>query len=329
MVARTSAGRAHQVLLWCLIASLLTGCTQRRAGLVAEPVGRQPSTWLSGAAGEGVADGKFGAWRNAPVTVAGTWADTSASVQVASDQLTPDGEYGRWSGSLDVAVGGIFRDHGESWSAAAGGAYDQRWSSLLEALASKWLERPRGTLFIRFAHEWNGSWSPWVVAADEIDDFIAAWRRFYQLKATIFPQAQLVFCTNGSTSGLTYDWRRAWPGDEYVDVYSTDWYSDQLAVPTVDEFGAPAGLDQHRQFALSHGKPFALSEWGNRYSATGDSTGYVTSIHDFAVANGGTGAGQLLYEIYFNVLEDPNEFGIYPTGQSLAPDVSDTYRRLF
>jgi hypothetical protein len=336
MVARSSPGAAARdrvrpvLLAWCLMVVMLPGCTQHQAGVPATASGARSSGWLSGAAGDGVADGQFGRWRDAPVLVAGTWVDTSADVQVAAEPLDPAGEYAQWSGSLDVAVGAIFRDSGESWSAAAAGAYDQRWSHLLTALASKWSERsPRGTLFIRFAHEWNGSWSPWAVDADQIDDFITAWRRFYKLKTKLFPQAKLVFCTNGDTSGFTYDWRRAWPGDQYVDAYGTDWYSDQLETAAVDEFGAPAGLDQHREFALSHGKPFTLPEWGNRYSSTGDSPQYVGVIHDFAVANAGTGAGQLLYEIYFNVHEVPNEFALYPTDQSLAPRVADAYRQLF
>lgn len=57
--------------------------------------------WLSGAAGEGVADGAFAAWRENPVPIAGTWADTSGEIQSALPQLAPGGEYADWSGSLD------------------------------------------------------------------------------------------------------------------------------------------------------------------------------------------------------------------------------------
>lgn len=323
-------------LAMLLVVSLMTGCTEQEAGVAARPSSSVPSssapskTWLSGAAGEGVADGEFGRWRNSPVAIAGTWADTSADVQVAVDQLNPGGEYGQWTGSLDIAVGAIFRDAGESWSAAAAGAYDERWADMLRALRAKWSQHPHGTMFIRFAHEWNGSWSQWAVDANEIDDFVIAWRRFYALKAELFPEAQLVFCTNADTFGFSYDWRTAWPGNEYVDVYATDWYSEQLVTQEpFDAFGAPVGLEQHREFAKSHGKPFALPEWGNRYSATGESPQYIDFIHGFSVTHGGSEAGSLLYEIYFNVLQIPNDFAIFPANQSLAPEVSATYRRLF
>lgn len=325
--------------LLLLVVSLMSGCTGQEAGEPTRPSGTVPSPspsmsapaigWLSGAAGDGVADGEFGRWRGSPVTIVGTWADTSADVQVAIDQLSPGGEYGQWSGSVDIAVGAIFRDADETWAAAAAGTYDERWAEMLRTLGTKWSERPRGTLFIRFAHEWNGSWSQWAVNADEIDDFITAWRRFRALQEQILPQAQLVFCTNGDTSGFGYDWRTAWPGDDYVDVYATDWYSELVTDDPFDPSGAPVGLEQHREFALDHGKPFALPEWGNRYSASGDSVEFMDLVHEFSAANGGSGPGQLAYEIYFNVSLTPNDFAIFPVDRTLAPDASATYRRLF
>lgn len=286
--------------------------------------------WMSGAAGAGVADGDFARWRQTPVSIAGTWTDTSPEVQVSAASLDADAEYGQWTGSVDIAVGAIFRESGETWSAAAAGAYDARWRTTLESLREKWAQRPRGTLFIRFAHEFNGSWSSWAVDTGDTVPFVAAWRRFRDLQRQILPDAQLVFCTNGDTSGPDYDWRLAWPGDDAVDVYATDWYSEQLSgSDSVDAFGAPVGLEQHRAFALEHGKPFALPEWGNRYSATGDSGEYISFIHDFSRDHAGTGPGQLVYEIYFNVTLTPNDFALYPTEQSLAPAAAATYRQLF
>ena len=289
----------------------------------------QAATWWSGASGEGVADGQFATWRGTAVGIAGTWADTSGGDQVALYQLASGGEYADWSGSLDIAVGAIFADQGESWSAAADGAYDARWATMLEKLQAKWSERPRGTLYIRFAHEWNGSWSPWAVAESELGDFITAWRRFHSWVNRLVPGAKLVFCTNGDTNGFDYDWRRGWPGDEYVDVYATDWYSELVMRDEVDAFGGPVGLEQHRQFAARHGKSFALPEWGNRYSASGDAVAFVEFVHAFATSNGGRDAGQLVYDIYFNVRLSPNDFAIFPRVDSLAPSLSDAYRRLF
>ena len=127
-------------------------------------------------------------------------------------------------------------------------------------------QQQRGTLYIRFAHEMNGDWFPWAVRPADIGNFKAAWVRFFNLKRSIFPGAELVFGTNTNTSGsnMDYDWRTISPGDQYVDVYSVDWYSDRCASNfTVDGYGAPTGLLQHQQFAEQHGKPIGISEWGN------------------------------------------------------------------
>jgi hypothetical protein len=52
-------------------------------------------------------------------------------------------------------------------------------------------------------------------------------------------------------------------------------------------------------------------------------------MHDFFTKNAGTGAGQLLYEGYFNVIWTPNTFGLFPESKSLARNASAKYRDLF
>jgi hypothetical protein len=50
-------------------------------------------------------------------------------------------------------------------------------------------------------------------------------------------------------------------------------------------------------------------------------------MHKFFSDNGGTGAGQVLYEGYFNVIWNPNQFGLFPN--TLAPKASAKYVELF
>jgi hypothetical protein len=268
-------------------------------------------------------------WRGNELSVATTWSDSDFDNASNAYQLDPGAEYGDWSGSLDWAPGGIWA--GDSWSEAAQGGYDSKWTQMLENVKAKWESKPRGTLFIRFAHEMNGFWFDHSVQASEIDDFVASWRRFHAIKQAVFPDAQLVFNTNANTNtaGESYDWRELWPGDAYVDVYSTDWYSNHWIVGgTYDDDGAPQGLEQHRQFAEEHGKPFAVSEWGNN-GEFGDQPDYIRYMHDFFQANSGSGPGQLLYECLFTVTETNNQFSIFPGGQSGAPEAAAVYQELF
>lgn len=290
-------------------------------------------TWIKGAAGPEAANGSFGTWRGTPVQLGKTWSDGTPSDMTELWALQAGLEWGSFTGSVDMSPGMIWKSSGESWANAATGSYDARWTACLNRAKTEWTRIPRsGTLYLSPAVEWNGGWSDWNVQASELTNFKTAWARFYNLKQAIFPACKFVFCTNGDTASLSplYDWRNGWPGDAFVDVYGTDWYSFQWTDGrTVDSFGAPVGLEQHRQFALAHGKPFAVPEWGVANNDTGDVPNYITYMYNFFAANGGTGAGNLLYEAYFNVHWTPDNFGIFPRAQSLSPNSSDRYAALY
>jgi hypothetical protein len=298
--------------------------------VVPESVG---PTWLSGASGDAVSDGEFAPWRGTEVPIAGTWADSNRG-QRALWQLQPDGQYGDWPGSLEIAIGAI--DAGETWAAAAQGAYDDRWRSSLRGMARLWGDRP-GRLYIRLAHEFNGDWYPWSVTGASREDFVTAWRRFRVLQLEEFPGAALVFAPNCETPGSNQlDWREAFPGPEYVDVMSVSYFNGYPWIDTaeafqdvamrVDHMGAPRGIQRHLEFARSVGLPFAVSEW-NTDAAFGDSPGFMQQMDQFFRANAGAGPGQLLYEILFNVLREDNRFALMP--ETRAPLGAEAYRRLW
>lgn len=291
---------------------------------------------MSGAAGDGVPDGSFGAWRGSPVPIAGTWVDTlEASTEVWA--VLKGFEYGSWQGDLDIATGGIWQSNGETWAAAATGAYDARWRKGLTALATAWAGRP-GTMHIRFAHEFNGDWVPWKVPSSQTSSFIAAWKRYRALQKEILPKAKLVFCPNvDSSTSLSLDWRNAFPGAAYVDEMSVDSYNDWPYVNTASAFtskinmtdphGAPAGIEKHRLFAASVGLPLAISEWSSN-SSDGDGDNYMKLFHDWVASHAGTGAGQVPYEIIFNVGYFNNGlYQVFPN--TLMPKAAAAYAAVF
>lgn len=167
----------------------------------------------------------------------------------------------------------------------------------------------RGTMYIRFAHEMNGNWYAWSVPADQIDNFKAGWRRYRTIQKEVFPEAKLVFGTNGDTvaaNGTMYNLHDMWPGDGQVDVYSTDWYGNHYEISGIggaklDSAGGPMDLYEHQKFAQQYGVPMGISEWGvNHNPGTGDDPNYIQYVYDFCHTHGRTGAGNLLYECYFN-----------------------------
>lgn len=299
--------------------------------------GEFPSTWggLSGASGGGAADGTFGKWRGTPLSIAGTWND-SFSAQPLQCTIYPGYEYGDWDADLDIAIGAIYDERGETWAAASAGEYDDRWRTALEVINRVWGTR-QGTLYLRFAHEFNITSSPWQVQGSETEQFIAAWRRFRALQRDVLPDAKLIFCPNdGSSSRLSLDWRTAFPGSAYVDGMGVDaYYRDGMAtaedfaswINRTDRLGAPIGIEQHRLFAESVSLPLALPEWGND-GHRGESPAFVRELHGWLTRNAGNGPGQISYEIVFNVGSfDNSRYALFPF--TLQPDIAATYVDLF
>lgn len=289
--------------------------------------------WLSGSAGIEVVDGGFADWRGRDVEIAGSWSDDNENM-VEMWQLQPGWEFGDWDRPMDVAIGAIGPE--ETWREAAAGAYDDRWRASLTKLRELWADRP-GTLYVRFAHESNGNWYPWSVSWGEQDDFKAAWQRFRELQQEIYPESQLVFCVNREAVQTGLDWRETFPGAEFVDVMSVDYYNQYPYVDTAeewqdslddyDQFGGPKGLARHLEFAESVGLPLAVSEWSGN-ADEGDSTAFIEGMNEFFREHGGNGPGQVLYEILFNVEGYDEKFILYGDGVRM-PESAEAYRRLW
>ncbi len=301
-----------------------------------DPRTSPPADWLSGAATEDVVTiDQMGEWRGRSMEIAGTWSDNNEAM-VELWQLHDEEQFGSWDRPLDIAIGAIDDDQeGESWEEATEGAYDDRWRESLANLRE--LREGKDTTYIRFAHEMNGDWFDWSVDADDHEAFVEAWQRFRALQQDVFPEAQLVFNVNRESVGTDMDWREFFPGAEYVDVMAVDYYNRYPYVETAeewadslddtDEYGAPKGLQQHLDFARSVGLPLAVPEWSGS-AEDGDSPAFIRGMYEFFSENAGTGAGQLLYEIHFNVDKDDLNWLLF--GENLRmPESARTYQELW
>lgn len=289
-------------------------------------------SWLSGASGTGVASGAFGAWRGSDLEIASTWADNNRAM-VECWQLGGSGEFANWNKPLDVAIGAI--GQGESWQQAAQGAYDARWRQSLTKMRDLWGGRS-ATLYIRFAHEMNGNWYDWSVNAGNASSFVQSWKRFRAVQQEVFPQSKLVFNVNRESVSNGIDWRKTFPGAAYVDVMGVDYYNQwpyvaddadwRDSLDDVDGYGAPEGLQKHLDFARSVGLPLSVSEWSGN-ADNGDSVAFIRGMHQFFSDNAGGGAGQLLYEVQFNVDRDGRRWMLH--GPTRMPASAEAYRDLW
>lgn len=295
--------------------------------------GTSTSTWLSGSSGVGVGNGQFAAWRGSDLGIAASWANDNMNNQHFW-QLDKGAEYGAWNSSMDMAVGGI--DRGETWAQGASGQFDARWRTSLQKLKSQWGDRD-GTMYIRLAHEMNGYWFAWSVNKNNYQDFMTSWKRYRKLQQEVFPEAKLVFSVNRDSNGTGMDWTKFFPGKEYVDVLTVDYYNQYPYAETKaqfddaswqkDGYGAPKGIRAHLAFAASQGLPFGVSEWSGN-ADNGDGPGYVEGMHAFFKENAGTGAGKVIYDIQFNCDIDGKRWLLNGTGVRM-PKSAAKYRELF
>jgi hypothetical protein len=313
----------------------------------AAPAAPAPPTWLSGASSDESADGRYGAWRGEPIQIGGTW-DNGNAEQVAMRTICPRGPWAAWNKPLDIAIGAIDVHRGESWAAAAKGAYTARWTKNLTKIKQCWGSRDPSMIYIRFAHEMNIP-QDWQVRGGQEANFVKAITLYSNLRYTILPQAKIVLCPNDGTDprlgGL--DIRKLWPGKDasgrpVADVYAVDSYNMNPHVTTKAEFdkkingqyagGMPLGIERHRQFAQSVGAPFAIGEWsnnGNRRNAGGggESPLYVREFYAWAKSHAGDPTaprpGQLLYDVQFNLW---GEYAFWP--KTVQPKTAATYRSI-
>jgi hypothetical protein len=132
------------------------------------------------------------------------------------------------------------------------------------------------------------------------------------------------------------DWRETFPGAEYVDVVGVDYYNQFPYVETIEEFreaatetdtsGGPKGIQGYLDFAREQGLPLAVPEWSGN-AGEGDSPAFIEGMYEIFAREGGSGPGQILYEILFNIEGYDDNFQLYP--ETAMPDSAERYRELW
>jgi hypothetical protein len=316
------------------------------AAAKARPAGRRG--WFSGAASTNMADGGFDRWRGTASGIAGTWDDQTPQGQTELYSIC-GGQYreGSWNKKLDMAIGAIFKKNGESWEAAADGAYDARWRQALTRAKQCWGSRNADNLYLRFGHELNLSGSDWGVQAGQEGSFRQALTRFSNIRYQVFPGVNIVLSVNDGTSGGMADVRKLNPGRDgqgrrVIDVYGADSYNAWPHCTTVAacqakfnkaaDDGGPLGIETHRKLAQQWGVPFSINEWSNNGEAGnsdggGEAPAYMQAFHGWAKSHAGDTAnpkaGQFLYEVLFNLWD---AYHLFPT--DVQPQTAEAYRSL-
>jgi hypothetical protein len=300
-----------------VVAGLFTG--HAHAGV------RPALAWSSGVyepSGQPADFTAFGAWRGNPVSVATVWPNRASW----NDIVNPSWLYQRWKGSSTTLAIGVpmlpESVSGVSIAACASGTYNSYWKSFGTNIASYGL----GNSIIRLGWEFNGNWYAWQ--ASNPAAWVQCWQQIVTSARSTAPNLQWDWNVNrGASSGLA-DPTQAYPGDAYVNTVGVDSYDMWPAATTAagwnTQLNGTQGLLYWLNFAKSHGKQFAVPEWGNQAtgaSAGGDDPAYVNDMLGFFQAH----SGILAYESNF---QGPSTGGVYGPGTPV-PNSSAAYQSGF
>jgi hypothetical protein len=293
--------------------------------------------WLSGAASTFAAQGSFGAWRGSPVEIGGTWLNSAElyTLRPASACAGCTGEWSSFTGAMDV---GIVPPSWTSWAAEAGGQHDEYFRSVFRAI--KVARAGKGPVYLRFWYEYNGNWMTYSVRnASDAANFKVAYNRVARIARAEYPEAKIML---GTSAGGPTSVASTYPDDSLVDLLSIDRYNNyphcltQACFDNAQEnAGGANSLNDLQRLAKEHGDPIMISEWSNQgarrdasQGGGGESPQFMRSWNAWLRANAGTGPGQVVGEVHFNLWADQFEF-FDGTTTRLQPETAAEYRRLW
>lgn len=184
---------------------------------------------------------------------------------------------------------------GYSLAACAGGNYNAQWTTLAKNLIAY---RLAGAI-VRPGWEFNGDWYGWS-AIGKAQEYLGCFRQIVATMRAV-PGQRFLFDWNPNGSNNKMPAEQAYPGDSYVDVIGVDLYdmswtnypvSSGTSLATAQArtwnwlLNGDHGLKFWSSFALAHGRPMALTEWGVTWRSDGhgggDDPSFVNNIFNFA-----------------------------------------------
>jgi len=183
----------------------------------------------------------------------------------------------------------------------------------------EWIEGIKGLdspIFIRLSHEMDGYWYPYSEGfhgdpdRNTAEDFIAYWQYVVdRFRAAGVENVAWVWCVDGGRIGVR-DWPAYYPGDEYVDWFGIDVYSNRNGGEALKEFREVMGT--HKPIMIPEGgTEDLLTQWHPNYPGNNAwiDEFYTTMLHEMD--------GQVKAMCWFqwndvsDVQRDPNQIATY------------------
>lgn len=197
-----------------------------------------------------------------------------------------------------------------NFASVSSGAYDPYYAYVARLLVNAGYP----DAVVRIGWEFDGNWFPWSARYDP-QGYIASYRHVVAVFRGVSPSFR--FDWSGSAE-FQSQWSRYWPGRAYVDMVGLDIYDQGLHVPYNPFTGSWLSpslawsrtyghLSQADRFAVRHGLPMSLPEWGLSqggaqlpYSHGGDNPLFVRGMYAWLSTMRPTGPGSLAFASYFD-----------------------------
>jgi hypothetical protein len=297
----------------------------------------------------------FSQWLGRPVDLAAVFEanDTWDNVDGADWQLVPWSQWVRAqpNRNLSLAVP-LLPASGATLVACSAGQYDVYWRNLANNLAYYGLH----WAYLRLGWEMDGGWYAWGAPQGSGNEanYAGCFRRVVQVMRQAQPANQWKFVWNPTTAWWNPPYlATVWPGDAYVDIvgidlYDQSWVSGTYPYPASCDAACRLAAQQLawndqswklntlRDFAVAHGKPMAIPEWGVAMRADGHGGGdnpyFVQQMFDFIQDP----ANAIVYHSYFDVSAGDIDARLTdavsndsPSGATRFPNAAVLYKQLF
>ena len=183
------------------------------------------------------------------------------------------------------------------------GAFNSSYVTLAQTLVAG----GQSNAYLRLGWEFDGSWVPWdATSASAEASFVSYFQQIVTAMRSVSGE-HFRFVWNPDAAAFTqagYSVAAAYPGDAYVDVIGLDAYDQSWAMPQTPanawtQTTLPA-LTSARQFASTHGKPLAFTEWGLAIRSDGHGLGDDPSFVNLMSAWMENPSNNVIYETYFD-----------------------------
>jgi hypothetical protein len=268
----------------------------------------------------------FGNWLGSPVVYATDYVDYKNGWSTDFNPTWLIGPWGQWvnqatNRKLVLGLPMLENSNYGQFDQGAAGAFDTYFINLSQKMVSNGL----GSSVIRLGYEANcDTIGPWQ-ATDNPTGYIKHFRHIVQIMKSV-PGTNFKFdwtVCNGLQNGhVLNSFASFYPGDDVVDIigmdqYDVKWMDTMVTHEQRWQYNVSRymGLQDHQNFALSHGKPVSFPEWGlykpgDSFAGGGDNPYFIDSMINWIEAN------NTVYQSYFNLNWGGGVLADFPNGQA-------------